>query len=221
MNRINYEEIHKTMGKGSNLMPQVVNDSTYWRAFEENKLTHSVAHYLMAVDHLRNDLGYARVTDVAGLMGISRGAASLAFSQLKERGLVSEDPNRFLLLTEEGINLARTVEHNFVLLTCFFENVLGIDPEVARADACKMEHLLSEETSHALVRFLRVLLSNKEFVHILTEKLDSVEEECNSSQPCQLCEPMGECLMPRTGRFQHCPIKIKPKADSSREVGKG
>ncbi len=188
-------------------MLHVVNDSTYWRAFEENKLTHSVAHYLMAIDHLRNDLGYARVTDVAGLMNISRGAASLALSQLKEKGLVKEDPNRFLLLSQEGAALAKTVEHNFILLTCFFENVLGIDKEAARSDACKMEHLLSEKSAKSLIRFLRILLSDKEFIQHLSDKIGNDDEICDADAPCPLCTPDGECLMPQTENFKSCPLK--------------
>lgn len=176
----------------------LINDSSYWRAFEENELTHSVAHYLMAVDHLRNEQGYARVTDVAGFLGISRGAASLALSQLKERGLVKEDPNRFLLLTEEGQRLAHTVEHNYALLTCFFETVLGIPSEIARADACKMEHLLSELSSGALVRFLKVLFSNRKWVKELMSELDNELHKCGTQETCPLCEEVGECLMPQS-----------------------
>lgn len=192
-------------------MAQVVNDSTYWRAFEENVVTHSAAHYLMAINHLRAEQGYARVTDVAGLMGISRGAASLALTHLKEKGLVSEDPNRFLLLTEEGISLARIVEHNFILLTCFFENVLGMEPEVARADACKMEHLLSGESSKALIRFLRILLTKKEFVKDLSQKIKDAGDICERDHPCPLCEPAGECLMPQSGQFKKCPLRMDTK----------
>lgn len=187
-------------------MPQVVNDSTYWRAFEDNKLTHSTAHYLMAIDHLRKEFGYARVTDVAGLLEISRGAASLALSHLKERGLVTEDPNRFLLLTDEGKSLARTVEHNYFILTCFFENVLGIPADIARTDACKMEHLLSEQSSKALVHFLRVLLSSKDLVKQLSKRLNDWTVECDNDKPCPLCDPLGECLMPESFRYQSCPM---------------
>ncbi len=196
-------------------MTPIANDSTYWRAFEENKVTHSVAHYLMAIDHLRNDQGYARVTDVAGLMGISRGAASLALSQLKEKGLVKEDPNRFLLLSEEGKSLARTVEHNFFLLACFFENVLKVDSEIARADACKMEHLLSEESSKALIRFLQILLSKKNFVRELSEKMENFEASCETNSPCPLCEPAGECLMPKGSLLQDCPLRSTAKQGRS------
>ena len=41
------------------------NDASHWREFEQNPLSHSMAHYLMAIDSLRADLGYARSTDIA------------------------------------------------------------------------------------------------------------------------------------------------------------
>lgn len=128
-----------------------VNDSKHWREFERNPLSHSMAHYLMAIDSLRHDLGYARSTDVADMLEVSRGAASMALSQLKKRGWVAEDPNRFLLLTEEGERIARSVEHNFVILTTFFEKLLQVDSETARGDACKMEHLMSMDSGKRLL----------------------------------------------------------------------
>jgi len=134
-----------------------VNDASHWREFENNPLSHSMAHYLMAIDSLRGDLGYARSTDVAEMLEVSRGAASMALSQLKKRGWVAEDPNRFLLLTEEGQKITRSVEHNFVILSHFFTETLGVDDEVARGDACKMEHLMSRDTGRRLLWLLHRL----------------------------------------------------------------
>lgn len=113
-------------------------------------LSHSRAHYLMAIDTLRSSLGYARTTDVAEMLEVSRGAASMALAQLKKRGWVAEDPNRFLLLTEEGRQITDLVSENFTILSRFFEIVLGVPKERAVADACKMEHLVSLETSRRL-----------------------------------------------------------------------
>jgi DtxR family Mn-dependent transcriptional regulator len=137
-----------------------VNDSKHWREFERNPLSHSMAHYLMAIDSLRHDLGYARSTDVADMLEVSRGAASMALSQLKKRGWVAEDPNRFLLLTEEGMRIARSVEHNFVILTYFFEKVLQVNAETARGDACKMEHLMSIDTGKRLLWLMHKLMDD-------------------------------------------------------------
>ncbi len=131
-----------------------INDSAYWREFEKNDLTHSAAHYLMAIDSLRQEFGYARVTDVAVKLEVSRGAASMSIAQLKKRGWVSEDPNRFLLLAEEGHAMAKVVEHNYRLLSKFFEEILGSPKDIAFSDACKMEHLLSPETSQRLEKLI-------------------------------------------------------------------
>ena len=138
------------------------NTASYWREFDKNKVTHSAAHYLMAVDHLRKKLGYARVTDVAEELSVSRGATSMAVSHLKKRELITEDPNRFLLLTDEGQRMADEVEHNFSTLSTFFGDILGVPHEVAMADACKTEHLLSRETSRRLVNLMHYILNDKD-----------------------------------------------------------
>ncbi len=140
--------------------PKPKNDGSYWREFDRNKPSHSMAHYLMAINHLRSELGYARSTDVAEMLEISRGAASMALSQLKKRGWVGEDPHRFLLLTEEGKRIATLVEENFSILARFFEQVLGVDRDTAMADACKMEHLMSMDTGRRLMALMRCLLSD-------------------------------------------------------------
>ena len=134
----------------------------YWREFEKNKVSHSAAHYLMAVDRLRKSLGYARLTDVAEELSVSRGATSMAVSQLKKRNLIAEDPNRFLLLTDEGQEMADEVEHNFATLSSFFGKILGVPHEVAMSDACKTEHLLSRETCRRLVRLMHYILSDEQ-----------------------------------------------------------
>lgn len=143
---------------------QDINDSQYWREFEKNELTHSAAHYLMAIDSLREELGYARVTDVAEKLEVSRGAASMSIAQLKKRGWVKEDPNRFLLLAAEGEAMAKIVEENFRILTRFFSEFLGLEKDTASSDACKMEHLISPATSARLNKLNKILEKNPEIV---------------------------------------------------------
>lgn len=173
-------------------MSREINDSAYWREFEKNELTHSMAHYLMAIDALREELGYARVTDVAEKLGVSRGAASMAIGNLKKSGWVAEDPNRFLLLTDEGSSITHLVEHNFQILTKFFEEVLGVSKDVAYADACKMEHLVSLETSQKLVQFMRYLLGDPALVAELDRFMGGGDDCHDSVESCPVCK--GECL---------------------------
>lgn len=176
-------------------MSKAHNDSTRWRDFEKNDITHSAAHYLMAVDALRDEFGYARVTDVAEMLEVSRGAASMSISQLKKRGWITEDAHRFLLLTDEGKNMARLVEQNFRILSKFFEEVLGMTGEVAMSDACKMEHLMSLETGRRLVWLMRYILSDETRAAKIHSVMASFRPGCESADHCPLCEG-GECLTP-------------------------
>lgn len=174
-------------------MAKDINDAAYWREFENNQLTHSAAHYLMAIDSLRGDLGYARVTDVADMLEVSRGAASMAIAHLKKRGWVEEDPNRFLLLSDQGHSMANLVEHNFRILSKFFEEVLGAPHDVALSDACKMEHLMSLETGRRLVWLMRYILSDETRAAQVNDTMASYKPGSESPESCPLCEG-GECL---------------------------
>jgi DtxR family transcriptional regulator, Mn-dependent transcriptional regulator len=149
-----------------------INTAAHWREFDRNTLSHSMAHYLMAIHHLRNTLGYARTTDVAEMLEVSKGAASMALAQLKKRGWVGEDPNRFLLLTDEGLRVTHLVENNFETLSRFFERVLGVDANTAFSDACKMEHLMSMETGRRLMALMRYLLQDEKLAASIRTQIE-------------------------------------------------
>lgn len=172
------------------------NDASHWREFEKNPLSHSMAHYLMAIDSLRNEYGYARATDVAEMLDVSRGAASMALSQLKKRGWVGEDPNRFLLLTEEGKKIANLVESNYIILSKFFETVLAVDGETAMGDACKMEHLMSLDTGRRLLWLMRYLLSDEELTASIRKRMTRFKDGCDPKEieSCPVCGETGQCL---------------------------
>jgi len=78
-----------------------------WKAFEQNPITHSAAHHLVTIAELLEEYGYARVSDVARSLHITRGSASITLKNLKARGLVTEDDRRFLGLSDEGMEIAR------------------------------------------------------------------------------------------------------------------
>lgn len=173
-------------------MTKEINDSAYWREFERNELTHSAAHYLMAIDSLREELGYARVTDVAEKLEVSRGAASMKIAHLKKRGWVKEDPNRFLLLDDDGEAIVNRVEHNFRILTKFFADVLGLSKDTAFADACKMEHLMSSETGQRLLSLMHFLEADSDRMEEYRAFMQSGNQLCTDVESCPICE--DECL---------------------------
>lgn len=125
-----------------------------WKQFEENGITHSAAHHLLAILELREARGYARVTDVAKNLNITTGSASTNLKALKAKGLVIEDENRFLTLSVEGDSIAKAVISRKKLFLEFLTNVLKVSPEQAEIDACKTEHLISPETTRKLKSFL-------------------------------------------------------------------
>lgn len=170
-----------------------------WKSFEENLLTHSAAHYLMTIRELLETQGYARVTDIAKRMNITRGSCSISLKPLKKRGLVTEDANKFLTLSDEGRHLAEVVERNDELLEVFFRDVLGLHPDQAEVDACKIEHLLSIECSVKLAAFIRVVRSDHKAVKEFTKLLRKETSACaQGSERCPTCQE--ECFYELQGR---------------------
>jgi Mn-dependent DtxR family transcriptional regulator len=125
-----------------------------WKLFEENKLTHSAAHHLMAIKEIRDTQGYVRVSDVARHLDITTGSASANIKGLKGRGLVEMDPNKFLVMTSEGEKLVAGVLDRRAVLFQLLHEVIGVGTEQAEIDACKTEHLLSDESLVKLKQYL-------------------------------------------------------------------
>ncbi len=135
--------------------------SDTWRFFDQNPLTHSAAHYLMTIHELKSEHGYARLTDISRHLQISAGSCSTSLKVLKKKGLITDDQNKFWSLTPKGERLTNFVERNDQLLTTLLHDLLGVDLWQAEVDACKMEHLLSFETSLKLARFVEFLTSDE------------------------------------------------------------
>lgn len=128
-----------------------------WKAFEANEITHSVAHYLLAVDDHARDGAAPRAADIARTLEVSRAAVSLQLRTLKEHGLVDVAEDHRIRLTPLGRDLVGRIASKRQILRAFFSEVLGVDEATAEADACKIEHLISEESGAALVRFMASL----------------------------------------------------------------
>jgi len=171
-----------------------LNDNSAWRAFEESVLTHSAAHYLMTIMHLLEKNGYARVTDISRELEVTKSAASRAIGSMKDRGLIEEDANRMLKLTEQGRNLARTVERNYLILERFLEDILEVRSETAKMDACKMEHLLSNESTTAIFQLIRIFNKDEKMMKTLKAALRNPDPGCTDDELCDICEDFESCM---------------------------
>jgi DtxR family transcriptional regulator, Mn-dependent transcriptional regulator len=173
-----------------------------WKSFEENQLTHSAAHYLMTIHELLSSQGYARVTDIAKRLSITRGSCSISLKPLKKRGLVVEDANRFLALSPEGRRLAEIVEKNDELLRKFLHELLGVSPDQAEVDACKIEHLLSLESSVKLARFIDFLEAGGTAAEDFLRRARTWIESCDGDAAgCAICQ--DECFYEHEKSARH------------------
>ncbi len=129
--------------------------SKTWKYFRENELTHSGAHFLMTIHELKNEHGYARSIDIAKKLDIAASSAHLSLKSLKKKEFVMEDDNKFVSLTPTGQKLVEHVQRTEKAFEAFFTQVLGVEQWQAEVDACKIEHLMSEETVEKMEGFLR------------------------------------------------------------------
>jgi Mn-dependent DtxR family transcriptional regulator len=157
------------------------------------EVTHSMGHYLMAVRDQLKDSGYARVTDIATRLGISRSSASVALASLRDKEYLTEDKNHFFQLTEKGENLAKQIYGNHLLLETFFRQILKVNEETALVDACNIEHLLSRETSQKLLCFVRFFVDREDELKNLLTRMRSYRDKCARKEECALCKDEGEC----------------------------
>jgi DtxR family Mn-dependent transcriptional regulator len=164
-----------------------------WKQFDHNIITHSAAHHLMAVDDLIQKFGYARVSDVARLLNITRGSVSISLKPMKEAGLIVQDENRHLQLSPSGQQLVDAIKAKRLLVQRLLADVLGVNPEQAEIDACKMEHLISSETAGQLVAFLRYVDSDQPQKKAFLAAWNAFETNCGHEPgECPICE--GDCM---------------------------
>ena len=109
------------------------------------KLLESAENYLEAILMVREEKGVVRSIDIVNKLGFSKPSVSVAMKNLETNDFISRDSDGFIRLTESGEEIARMIYERHNLLTDIFVRI-GVDPETAREDACKVEHDLSEET---------------------------------------------------------------------------
>ena len=114
----------------------------------------SAEDYLEAMLMLREERGYIRSIDVAEKLGVTKPSVSYATKRLRESGYISADPAGMIVLLEPGLEIAERMYERHKLLTELLIG-LGVNPETAREDACKIEHDLSVESFDAIRRHAR------------------------------------------------------------------
>ena len=113
------------------------------------KMQESPEDYLETIYMLSLHSSEVRSIDVARHLGYSKPSVSVAMKRLRENGYVNMDDNSFLTLTESGLAIARSIYERHQVISGYLMSI-GVSEETALKDACRIEHVLSEETFHKI-----------------------------------------------------------------------
>lgn len=120
----------------------------------QHKSEESVEDYLETILVLSKQLPVVRSIDIANELEYSKPSVSVAMKNLRGKGYITVSSEGYIVLTEEGKNLASDTYERHTLISQWLVE-LGVSPETASADACRIEHDLSQESFDALKRHIR------------------------------------------------------------------
>jgi DtxR family transcriptional regulator, Mn-dependent transcriptional regulator len=118
------------------------------------QLTASMEDYLEAIAELQREKKVVRVRDIAKRLAVRMPSVTGALKNLADKGLILHEKYEYVELTREGQKQADRVRERHVTLRTFLNEILGLDSKVAEADACCMEHAISNDTQERLVKFI-------------------------------------------------------------------
>ena len=120
----------------------------------QHKSEESVEDYLETILVLSKQLPVVRSIDIANELEYSKPSVSVAMKNLRGKGYITVSSEGYIVLPEEGTKLASDTYERHTLISPWLVE-LGVSPETASADACRIEHDLSQESFDALKRHIR------------------------------------------------------------------
>lgn len=112
-------------------------------------------NYLETILILKEKHGLVRSIDVARALNFSKPSVSRAVGILREDGYIVVEPGGEIELTKKGRKKADGIYERHRLLTKFLQKVSRVDAKLAEMDACKMEHIISDETFQGIKNFMK------------------------------------------------------------------
>ena len=121
------------------------------------QLHQSAEDYLEKILMLNERLGYARSVDIANELKVTKPSVSVAMKRLRENNYIEMNRDGHITLLPAGRAIAERIYDRHKVLSAFLRE-LGVGEEIAAEDACKVEHVLSEESFSAICRFVHKTL---------------------------------------------------------------
>lgn len=113
----------------------------------------SEENYLEAILMLSEELPVVRSVDIANHLDFKKSSVSIAMKNLREKKYITMTDAGYIYLTDAGKAIAESVYERHKVLTFCLEK-LGVDPDIAEQDACKVEHVISQETFDAIKNYM-------------------------------------------------------------------
>ena len=109
----------------------------------------SAEKYLEAILIIKNEKGTVRSIDIANHLNFSKPSVSVAMKNLRQNGYISIDSDGYISLNESGQKIAAKIYERHTLISSWLMK-LGVSQKTASEDACRIEHILSEESFEAI-----------------------------------------------------------------------
>ena len=119
------------------------------------KNSESLEMYLETMYRLENEVGKIRCVDIANNLHVSKPSVNKAVNVLKEQGYLTQEVYGNIYLTDAGREIGKSIFNRHKVIMRYLVEILGIDPLIAEEDACKMEHILSDETFNKMKENLK------------------------------------------------------------------
>lgn len=118
-------------------------------------LSESTQNYLETILLLNNDAKVVRVKDISKRMQVSMPSVHTALHLLEDQQLINHEKYGYVELTPKGADMARAIHTSHKALVEFLSGVLGVPENIAERDACKIEHVISDETVKRIMTFTK------------------------------------------------------------------
>lgn len=125
------------------------------------QLYESGENYLETLLLLQKKEGMARITDIACALNYSKASVSRAIGILRENGFVKSTEQGGVALTKSGEKKAKEIYERHTTLTQFLIKCLDVAEQTAEQDACRMEHVISDETFCKIKEYMELNLNEK------------------------------------------------------------
>jgi len=124
------------------------------------KIQESAENYLETILVLTKRIGTVRSIDIVNELDFAKPSVSVYVRNLRDNGFIDIDKSGYITLTQTGLQIAESIYERHQILTRMLIS-LGVDPQTAENDACRIEHVISTETFLAIKAHLEEHLPSK------------------------------------------------------------